>query len=204
VPDWDADSPELRRNLASILEEIVDRADLRETPSVELAPDWQMRLMQGLNAEARYVGAFRGEPGLEKTGVKIGAYLGTPAVQVKEDLKNFEQTLQAVVAQLDRALPVGRKLDADERDAVIDLCAWAHTEWTRIHPFANGNGRTARLWANFLAVRYRLPPFIRLRPRPDEGYADAGARAMQGDWQPTALVFRRLLVSFLDEDESSG
>jgi Fic family protein len=87
---------------------------------------------------------------------------------------------------------------------VIDLCAWAHTEWTRIHPFANGNGRTARLWANFLAVRYRLPPFIRLRPRPDEGYADAGARAMQGDWQPTALVFRRLLVSFLDEDESSG
>jgi Fic family protein len=200
VPDWDSDSPELRRNLASILEEIVDRANLRETPSIELARDWQRRLMQGLNAEARYVGAFRGEPGLEKTGVKIGDYRGTPAAQVKEDLKNFEQTLQAVVKQLDRALPVGKKLDADQRDAVIDLCAWAHAEWIRIHPFANGNGRTARLWANFLAVRYGLPPFIRLRPRPDEGYGDAGAKAMQGDWQPTAAVFRRLLVRFLDEE----
>ena len=123
VPDWDADGPELRRNLATILEEIVDRADLRETPSVELARDWQRRLMQGLNAEAQYVGAFRGEPGLEKTGVKIGAYLGTPAGQVNEELKNFEQTLQAVVNQLDRALPVGKKLNADQRDAVIDLCA---------------------------------------------------------------------------------
>jgi hypothetical protein len=53
-------------------------------------------------------------------------------------------------------------------------------------------------------VRYGLPPFIRLRPRPDEGYEDAGAKAMQGDWQPTAAVFRRLLVRFLDEDESGG
>jgi len=70
VPDWDADSPELRSNLARILEEIADRADLRETPSVELARDWQRRFMHGLNAEARYVGAFRGEPGLKKTGVK--------------------------------------------------------------------------------------------------------------------------------------
>lgn len=155
--------------------------------------------MQGLNAEARYVGAFRGEPGLEKTGVKIGAYLGTPAAQVKEDLKNFEQTLQAVVKQLDRALPVDKKLDADQRDAVIDLCAWAHAEWVRIHPFANGNGRTARLWANFLALRYDLPPFILLRPRPDEGYGDAGVKAMEGAWQPTAAVFRKLLVRFLDE-----
>lgn len=200
MPDWDADSPELRWNLASILEEIVDRADLRETPSVELARDWQRRMMLGLNAEARYVGAFRGEPGLEKTGVKIGTYRGTPAAQVQEDLKNFEQTLQAVVAQLDGALPVSKKLNADQRDAVIDLCAWAHAEWIRIHPFANGNGRTARLWANFLAMRYGLPPFIRLRPRPDEGYGDAGAKAMQGDWKPTAAVFRRLLVRFLDEE----
>jgi hypothetical protein len=83
VPDWDADSPELRRNLAGILEEIADRADVREIPSVELARDWQRRSMQGLDAEARYVGAFRGEPGLEKTGVKIGAYLGTPAVDAR-------------------------------------------------------------------------------------------------------------------------
>jgi hypothetical protein len=48
-------------------------------------------------------------------------------------------------------------------------------------------------------MRYGLPPFIRLRPRPNEGYGDAGAKAMQGDWKPTAVVFQRLLDAFLNE-----
>ena len=99
---------------------------------------------------------------------------------------------------MDAALPVRKKLNPDEAAAVLDLCAWAHAEWIRIHPFANGNGRTARLWANFLAMRYGFPPFVHLRPRPDDGYGDAGASAMQGDWKPTALVFRRLLDRFRD------
>ncbi len=103
------------------------------------------------------------------------------------------------MAQLDEDLPVGKELDADELAAIIDLCAWAHAEWVRIHPFTNGSGRTARLWANFLAMRYGLPPFVRLRPRPDAGYEDDGAKAMQGDWKPTAVVFRRLLDLFLEE-----
>jgi fido (protein-threonine AMPylation protein) len=199
VPDWDADSPELRQHLTRLLEEIADRADEREKPTIELAREWQRRFMQGLAAEARYVGAFRGEPGLEKTGVKIGRYRGTPAARVAGELQRFEEILQAAVAQLDRVLPVGRNLNVDEYGAVIDLCAWAHAEWVRIHPFANGNGRSARLWANFLAIRYGLPPFIRLRPRPDDGYEEAGAKAMQGEWEPTALAFRRMLKRFLEE-----
>lgn len=199
MPDWDADSPELRQHLTRLLEEIADRADEREKPTIELAREWQRRFMQGLAAEARYVGAFRGEPGLEKTGVKIGRYRGTPAARVAGELQRFEEILQAAVAQLDRVLPVGRNLNVDEYGAVIDLCAWAHAEWVRIHPFANGNGRSARLWANFLAIRYGLPPFIRLRPRPDDGYEEAGAKAMQGEWEPTALAFRRMLKRFLEE-----
>ncbi|MBI2368368.1 MAG: Fic family protein, partial [Deltaproteobacteria bacterium] len=94
-----------------------------------------------------------------------------------KQLQEFEQRLQEVVAALDQCCPVGQELDADGLAAIIDVCAWAHSEWVRIHPFANGNGRTARLWANFLLMRYGLPPAIRLRPRPDGGYAAAGARA---------------------------
>jgi len=154
--------------------------------------------MQGLKAEPRYVGAFRGEPGLERTGVRIGRYYGVSAKNVAGELAKFEPTLQRAVARLDAVLALGKKLNRDEAAAVIDLCAWAHAEWIRIHPFANGNGRTARLWANFLAMRYGLPPFVRLLPRPDDGYEDAGAGAMQGDWKPTALVFRRLLDRFFD------
>ena len=199
MPDWDADSPELRQSLTRILEEIVEQAARRETPTVELARRWQRLFMQGLKAEPRYVGAFRGEPGLERTGVKIGRFRGSPAARVADELKDFEKVIQAAVAELDRNIPVGRKLTPDQLDAVLDLCAWAHAEWVRIHPFANGNGRTARLWANFIAVRYGLPPFVRLRPRPDGGYTEAGMKAMQGDWEATAIVFRRLLARFLEE-----
>ena len=201
MANWDEDSPRLRQNLTAILEEIVERADQREIPNVKMARRWQQRFLRGLAAEPRYVGAFRGEPGLERKGVKIGAFRGVPAAQVSVELKRFEARLQAVVKQADRAIPVGTALNADQCDAVIDLCAWAHAEWVRIHPFANGNGRTARLWANFLALRYGLPPFIRLRPRPDDGYEEAGAQAMQGNWQATATAFKRMFRRFLDESD---
>jgi len=199
VPDWDADSPQLRQNLTRLLEEIADRADRRETPAIEFAREWQRRCLLGLSAEPRYVAAFRGEPGLERTGVKIGRYRGALASKVAEELKRFQDVLQKAVAQLDRALPIGKDLSTDELEAVIDLCAWAHAEWVRIHPFANGNGRTARLWANFLAMRYGLPPFVRLRPRPDDGYGDAGVKSMRGEWKPTADAFRRMLKRFLGD-----
>jgi len=63
----------------------------------------------------------------------------------------------------------------------------------RIHPFANGNGRSARLWANFIAMRYGLPPFVTLRPRPGNDYGAAAAAAMDGNWEPTEQVFRVML-----------
>jgi hypothetical protein len=200
VPNWDEDSPELRKNLAQVLEEIFREARKRKPPAISLARRWQTLFLQGLTVpDARYVGAFRGEPGLENVQVHVGPHYGVSAAEVAQELRQFEAKLRALVAELDAILPVGQEPDADQLAAIVDLCAWAHAEWVRIHPFANGNGRTARLWANYLAMRYGLPPFIRLRPRPNSGYAEAGARAMQGNWQPTAVVFRQLLDDFLAE-----
>jgi len=200
VPDWDKDSPRLRQNLGQVLKEIVLAAERREIPTLEAARHWHSRIMECLSVpDQRYVGAFRGEPGLERTQVRVGANYGVDSVEVYGELARFEKKLQALVAELDALLPMDHDLDADQLAAVIDLCAWVHAEWVRIHPFANGNGRTARLWANSIAVRYGLPPFIRLRPRPNAGYGDAGAKSMQGDWKSTAVVFRRLLSDFLAE-----
>lgn len=200
MPNWDEDSPRLRQNLARILEEIAEQAIERPVPSLKIARRWQSLFMEGLKADhPKYVGAFRGETGLEKTRVRIGRRYGVPPGKVAAELAKFERRLQAIVAQLDKALPVGAEPNPDELAAVIDLCAWAHAEWVRIHPFANGNGRSARLWANFLAMRYGLPPFVLLRPRPADGYEAAGAKAMQGEWKPTALVFRRFLRRFFHE-----
>jgi hypothetical protein len=200
VPNWDEDSPQLRKNLAQILQEIAQSASQRKIPTLEAARRWQTLAMEGLDApDSRFVGAFRGEPGLQRVQVKVGSNFGVDSEKVAEELAHFETKLQEVVARLDALLPIGLEPDVDQLAAIIDLCAWVHAEWVRIHPFANGNGRTARLWANSLAMRYGVPPFIRLRSRPDAGYGEAGARAMQGDWKPTAVAFRRLLNVFLSE-----
>ena len=80
--------------------------------------------------------------------------------------------------------------------AIVAVCAWAHAEWVRIHPFANGNGRTARLWANSLAMRYGLPAFVHLRPRPEGDYDVVSEQALRGDWEPAVAVFLHLLEDF--------
>jgi len=200
VPNWDEDSPQLRENLAQVLAEIVRSASQREIPTLEAARRWQTLMMKSLDVpDARFVGAFRGESGLETVQVRVDSNFGVDSAEVAAELTRFEEKLQRLVAELDTLLPVGHEPNVDELAAIIDLCAWAHAEWVRIHPFANGSGRTARLWANSLSMRYGVPPFVRLRPRPDGGYGQAGANAMRGDWKPTAAVFRRLLDDFLNE-----
>jgi fido (protein-threonine AMPylation protein) len=190
----------LRQNLAGVLTEIVRTSQQRNLPTLEAVRHWHVLIMQGLDVpDARWVGAFRGTPGLETLQVKVGANYGTDSSNVAAELAGFEAKIQALVRQLDLLLPAGREPDADQLAAIIDLCAWVHAEWVRIHPFANGNGRTARLWANSLALRYGLPPFVRLRPKPNSPYGNAAAKAMRGDWKPTARIFHQQLSQFLNE-----
>jgi len=202
VPDWDEDSPQLRKNLDRVLEQIVQEAGQRTTPSVDLARNWQILMMEGLEPEdgnQYYVGRFRGEAEIEYVQVHVGEDWGVDSQFVLAELERFEAKLKTLVAELDALQPFDQNPDDDQKEAVLDVCAWAHAEWVRIHPFANGNGRTARLWANFLATRYGLPPFVRLRPRPNAGYGNAGAKAMHGYWKPTAVVFRQLLADYEEE-----
>jgi hypothetical protein len=135
--------------------------------------------MAGLDVpDRRYVGNFRGEPGLETVGVRIGRHEGVPPSEVAAALAAFERKLQRAVEILDAKYAQGQALDEEGLESVIDLSAWAHAEWVRIHPFGNGNGRTARIWAKWIFMRYGVPPVVRLRPRPDGGYGRAGAAAM--------------------------
>jgi Fic/DOC family len=201
VADWDEDSPQLRQNLTQVLRRIRDSALRRNAPTLDAARQWQADTLAGLQMpKPAYVGRFRGEPGIKNVHVTIGAAQGVPPADVPAQLQRFEQRLQRATAALDERYPARAALDTDGLAAVIDLSAWAHAEWVRIHPFANGNGRTARLWANFLLMRYGLPPVVRLRPRPDGGYGAASARAMAGDWEATAALFRQWLLDLRPAD----
>ena len=193
MADWDADSPQLRRNLASVARAISDSADRRDKPSLDLAREWHRQTMNDLLVpDTAYVGRFRGEPGAQ-VDVIIGAAEGVAYQSVRAQLDDFERRMQAVVDALDRDYPADAELDTDAVAAVAELAGWAHAEWVRIHPFVNGNGRTARMWANFLLQRFGLPPVMRLRPRPRDDYAAGGARAMAGDWASTVTLILRML-----------
>lgn len=198
MADWDDDTPQLRDNLAKVFGRVRDEALRREPLSIEAARGWHRDIMEGLvPPDPKLVGRFRGEAGLEDYDVAIGDLPGVWAPEVSAELAEFDRKLQQVTAELDGMIEPGEDLTADALRAILTLCAWAHSEWVRIHPFANGNGRTARLWVNSIAMRYGLPPFLRIRPRPNDEYGRASAAAMRGDWRPTAALFRRMYVSSL-------
>ena len=199
MADWDANSAQLSANLKTVLTRVRDAAFRRDPPSLEAAKSWHVEMMRGLEApDPSWVGRFRGEPGLEGLGVRIGDHQGAPSKEVAGELKAFLDTLNFALSQLDQEIAPGADLTSDTLNAVLDLCGWTHAEWVRIHPFANGNGRTARIWANAIAMRYGLPPFVVLRPRPArEAYARAGAAAMQGRWEETADLMRNLLDAYV-------
>lgn len=204
MPHWDENSPELLRNLELVLERTAEDARKRIAPTLEMARRWQRETMAGLtlpeDEPPEAVGHYRGEPGLDEYPVFIGQHSGVEPRLVGAALEVFEATLQEAVAGLDAIIPDIDDLDDDRIDAVVEVAAWAHAEWVRIHPFANGNGRTARNWANFIFMRYGLPPAVRPRPRPGADYGAAGAMAMTGNWRPTVAVFDKMLDAALAEE----
>ncbi len=160
--------------------------------------DWHTAIMAGLNMEdPGWAGCYRGQGAAEQIEVGIGGRHGVAQDKVGAELERFEDRLARAVAALDDAIGGDGADTADQIGAVIDLCAWAHGEWVRIHPFVNGSGRTARLWVNYLAMRYGLPPFARLRPRPDGGYGAAAGASMTGDWRAIIPVFHAMLSEAL-------
>jgi Fic family protein len=200
MPDWDKDSPELWDNIDRVQSRLEHEAVQRLRPTLKLIKSWHVDTMQGLTADKpEYIGKFRGEPGVEGIGVRIGGVPGVHSTRVAAEVRVFEAELQRRVAALDRRYSASLDLDVAGFADVIDLAAWAHSEWARIHPFVNGNGRTARYLANFVFTRYGIGPVVSVRPRPGGDYEAAAADSMNGSHAATVNVFIQMIA-----DQSSG
>lgn len=81
----------------------------------------------------------------------------------------------------------------------IELAAWIHAEFVRIHPFTDGNGRTSRMIMNYqLMAAGFLPVSIAKEKRLD--YFEAlEAYAVDKDLQPFADMIAELEGQRLDE-----
>lgn len=211
---WNEDDPRdaavLVQNLAQVLRQLARDAPLRLQPSVALVQEWHRRIYDGVRLPVSYyAGEIRDSdprfPELYGYEVRIGPHLGVASRLVPEQLADFEAVLQRAVAVLDPVIPAGEQTaDADQLRSVLTLCAYVHGEWIRIHPFANGNGRTARVWANWCALRYGLPPFVRLKPRPEGNlYASAAASSIEGNHRSMVAVFADMLDRHLNAPRPS-
>jgi fido (protein-threonine AMPylation protein) len=207
---WNEDNPRdaalIVQNLTDVLHQAVQQAHLRRPPTVSTAQEWHRQVYEGVSLPVPYyAGEIRDSdpkfPELYGYEVRVGSKRGVDSSLVPQHLASFETAMQRAVGVLDRVIPsAGNPADETQLRSVLTLCAHAHGEWVRIHPFANGNGRTARLWANWCALRYGVPPFVRLKPRPEGSlYATASALSMRGDHQVMVAVFADMLDQHLDQ-----
>lgn len=177
---WEDDPRDLSlisRNAAGLIASLRAGADGRTLPELSDVLSWHSTLYAGCRVRVL-------------------------SAQVAPDVDALLLAIHAALQQLDRALPVDRRPAAvDELHAVVALTATVHGEWVRLHPFANGNGRTARTWAAFIALRYSLPVFVVSKPRPNDiAYARAARSSMgrppdfAGDHSESVAVFGHLLT----------
>ena len=201
---WNDDPPgsdaRIIDNLKRIGGQVVGDAALRLPLTVAMAQDWHRETYRGIPLPVPYyAGGIRDSdptyPELFGYEVSVGTARGMPSTDVPAALARFEAGLRAVVARMDGVLPVGTQPSTvTDLYAILEIAAIAHGEWVRIHPLANGNGRIARLWVNWVVVRYGLPFFLALKPRPfDLVYAAAAAASMRGDHHPMVVALLAVL-----------
>lgn len=206
---WNDDDPAdfavIGANTAALIADLRAASHARTVPLLADALDGHARLYAGCTLPvAEYAGRLRGDvtvPDLVGYEVAVGPKQGVWSSDVGASVTTFLNQVAAAVAAADVALPIGvRPTTVDELQAVVNLTAVVHGEWVRIHPFANGNGRTARVWAAWIALRYGLPVFVTVKPRPnDAAYAQAAFASMGspphfvGDHSVAANVFSHML-----------
>jgi len=161
-------------------------------PTESAVRSWHVLSLQGVAlAEPAVAGGFRGEgpPGsrLADSFALIGLATGEMPSRVVPRVAETFATLANRLDALDARL-MGGENHPDIYPDVIELCAWLHGEWVRIHPFADHNGSTARLLTMSVGLLYNVPLNLPGKPRSampepglELGYGNAAIAQMYGN-----------------------
>lgn len=185
-PVWNTEknsrSAEMKRR--RVLKRLV-RTDYAKPPSAELVKSWHKEMFDGIAPHKDYVGQFRDRDltsyCLQDYEVVVGDIPGADSSQVLLEVETFFEEFNLKLSSLESSFPLdgSHPPTLEEVSGVVNLAAWAHGEWVRIHPFANGNGRTSRLLANYVLIRFGFGPALAIRPRPDQPYGEAARASME-------------------------
>lgn len=81
----------------------------------------------------------------------------------------------------------------------IELAAWAHAEFVRIHPFTDGNGRASRMIMNYQLMSNSFLPVSIAKENRLEYFDALEAYAVSGDLVPFAEMIAELEQQRLEE-----
>jgi len=116
--------------------------------------------------------SFAGKP--RTVNLSKGGFMFPPAKFLNESLKDFENGVLKI-------LPA----DYTSKEELIKAIAKVHAELLFIHPFREGNGRTARLLANLMCAKagYKLLDLENFSKEKFDNYIKAVQQAATGNYQ---------------------
>ena len=135
-----------------------------------------------------------GEPGEGRIRVTstVGDYDGVidvPVPEIRSRLDELERLVSAGVSLLKGAGIIEQAF----------FLAYVHASLIRIHPFADGNGRTARFFVQYAMRSWHMPPLPLPKVRNDPLWKSALTRAISGDYMSlrdnVASRMREVLVA---------
>ncbi len=81
----------------------------------------------------------------------------------------------------------------------IEMAAWTHAEFVKIHPFTDGNGRTSRLIMNYQLMAGGFPAVSVAKEDRLEYFKTLDAYAVEGNLQPFADLVAGLVDRQMDK-----
>lgn len=93
----------------------------------------------------------------------------------------------------------GYRLEHDAFSSAIEKAAWAHAELVKIHPFTDGNGRTARLIMNYILMEDGYLPTSIKKDTTSEYFATLETYSLKNDLTPFIELLARHEEKTLDD-----
>ncbi|MDF1549358.1 MAG: Fic family protein [Bacteroidales bacterium] len=110
--------------------------------------------------------------------------------QVYIDTKYFPDYKKVPDLLEQLCLKVNEKIDKVKNEEIIELAADIHYNFVNIHPFGDGNGRTARLLMNYIQM-YHNEPLIKIFTEDRVAYIDALNEAENSE---NIELFRKFII----------
>jgi Fic family protein len=144
------------------------------------------------------VDAITPEGNPTKKKVNVGVYKSTPNhVKTKTgEIFRFATPEETPAQMNDLIIWYRSKVEAKDINPIL-LAAEFHYRYIRIHPFDDGNGRTARILMNFILMQFGYPPVI-IKTDDKQNYFAALRQADAGLLEPFIEYVSKNLIHSLE------